>query len=1826
MVSKPPKKLRDQLERWRADLINLTKRNKLLYFKHTKSSSLEITNPAIGTIFNRLDGPDNARFWEFRSVDASIDDATDLKRNDLITTSIRDLGQTEVLTNKLFSDELFPVLRNLDRRSKEQFVDTGLWTLYIAFGFLQWEDPNDKSMTESPLLLVPVELVKNGPQSKFRLQRTQDDPAINPALAEKMDQDYGIKLPGIDGFEDLTPAAVIAHISKLITRQKNWAVNEKTVLALFSFQKESIYQDLGQNSEAVLNHPMIQLLGLGPDSDVEEFAFDKLNDFEVDATLPPEQMLTIRDADSTQRKCIIAAREGKSFVMDGPPGTGKSQTISNIIAELIGTGKTVLFVSEKAAALDVVYKRLRESGLHEFVLNLHSHDTSRKAVATELGRALLTRPRATATRPVDTSKLLNTRKKLTDYSIALNEIRDDLGQSLHDVIGRVGQLNEFPSLDTSNIDDFGALNTDRLNRVIHEVELLATVWEPISSPETFYWKNLIDTSATQSRMISSKRKLLGAIEKLNAVETIAAALAEDLELGDISTFEDLDRYLEILQLLDIRPNIPPTGLTNEVLFDETYLQSMQQLFDERNRLELRITADLTVSWSQLDSKTILVNDQLFDPIRATAPLIINDESCTAVDFESAAQIMKQLRSEISRTNELALRLFSVLEISNELPNLNDAQSLSEVLEIISEQVGISDTWLNQPSIEKIRNSFQIVKSATKDVNDLFESLRPIFKETVVDIDASNLFRRFTELHKGFRKLSKQSRIDKKSLKIQSPINKFNKNSISALPKVVELQNAIKHMAETTLDSEPWLATHLNGRNTNFDRLDHAIEVTSHLLSNERRVCLSGKVRLLLVNQTGIPADALIDALALKESLSKVAELLANIQESDSGVLRSRPINDVATHLDEQIESTEALHATITSSNALNGQNFKWSDLVGLAHIHQKIAEFDVLISTHDPRLLDIFGDNYQGLSTDWESIFLIGSWILEFKEVVTVGSIKHSALILETEWSGEFVRQAIESWKIEESGVIEEFELEYRSVVAHSLQGRILDARESLEARIETTSQIVIWSDFQRCIGNLQDLGLSNFVDSLLGIRDPDVLAKAAEKSLLEYWTDNQIQTDRRINPMHGTDRDNLVNLFSQLDKDLIDSAASQIINICSQRRPNSNIGAAAIIQRQSQLSRKHKPTKELLSETSTVTKLLKPCFMMSPLSVSRYLPSDMKFDAVIFDEASQVKPADAINSIYRGNQLIVAGDQKQLPPTSFFDSALNTDGTDDDDYDEFESILDLCKGTGGLESLPLLWHYRSQHEDLITFSNYRFYDGLLKTFPSAQQNAADLGVELFHVSNGVYRRGGQRDNPIEAEAVVDRVIFHKQKHPNLSMGVVAFSVAQQDAIMAALENRSRSVPELRDIISGDRLDGFFVKNLENVQGDDRDIIIFSIGYGPDEAGKITMNFGPMNGPSGNRRLNVAITRAKRRVEIVTSIRPAQFGSGITGGVKNLRDYLHFAEVGISALVQGSMESEGDLENPFEADIANTIRRLGYDIVPQVGAAGYRIDIGVIDPDNSSRFILGVEADGATYHRTFVARDRDRLRQNVLEGLGWRFHRVWSTAWFRDRTNEELRLKEALESARVGSRKSTTKAIPRQTIDITIDEVSADENPTWVSEYKTANLRSVSTRFEFNDPRATSEIVMAIKSVVDTEGPVHEDRILRIVREHYGIGRAGVQIRDSFERALRTVLRNDYTKKDGFVSTSGQNLQTVRSPNRKIANSTRSIDEIPPGEIDLAVMNLIHDAMNATTDELTVRISRLFGWARTGTEISASVERSINRLSRKGLLDKAGSNVSLKQD
>ena len=462
-----------------------------------------------------------------------------------------------------------------------------------------------------------------------------------------------------------------------------------------------------------------------------------------------------------------------------------------------------------------------------------------------------------------------------------------------------------------------------------------------------------------------------------------------------------------------------------------------------------------------------------------------------------------------------------------------------------------------------------------------------------------------------------------------------------------------------------------------------------------------------------------------------------------------------------------------------------------------------------------------------------------------------------------------------------------------------------------------------------------------------------------------------------------------------------------------------ASIRREAKKRSRHLPVRKLFKLIPNALTQFKPCLLMSPLSVSQFLdPEQHRFDVVIFDEASQICPWDAVGAIYRGSQLVVAGDSMQLPPTSFFERMVSEDPDNEEEDDstaDFESILDECSSIG-LSEMMLRWHYRSRHESLIAFSNHWFYGNKLVTFPSSADEMDDLGVKFEFVKDGVYNRGksNSNDNPKEAERVADLVFQHFRERPGKTLGVVAFSQAQMTAIEDAIEKRRRQHREFDACFSDDRLEGFFVKNLENVQGDERDVLIFSVGYGRDSLGKMSTNFGPINRQGGERRLNVQVTRARRMVIVVSSIRAEDIDvkDTLPTGALMLHHYLDYAENGISVLDRSVTYSNGEAESPLEADVATAIRSLGYECVHQVGCSSYRIDIGVLDPDKPGRYVLGVECDGAMYHSARSARDRDRLRQSVLEDLGWRIHRIWSPDWVSRRDTELLKLQEAIQAAR----------------------------------------------------------------------------------------------------------------------------------------------------------------------------------------------------------------------
>lgn len=433
----------------------------------------------------------------------------------------------------------------------------------------------------------------------------------------------------------------------------------------------------------------------------------------------------------------------------------------------------------------------------------------------------------------------------------------------------------------------------------------------------------------------------------------------------------------------------------------------------------------------------------------------------------------------------------------------------------------------------------------------------------------------------------------------------------------------------------------------------------------------------------------------------------------------------------------------------------------------------------------------------------------------------------------------------------------------------------------------------------------------------------------------------------------------------------------------------------------------------------------MSPLSISQYIESGERlFDVVIFDEASQVRPEDAICAILRGTQLIVVGDSKQLPPTSFFSKSLATMENDEDDEcaDEqpgrTESILNECEGANFLPYM-LRWHYRSRHESLIAFSNAHFYDNKLETFPSPHAEHAD-GVRFEYVADGIYDRSLSRTNRREAERAVELLIEHLQRHPNHTIGVVALSQAQQEDIRTVIERRLRQDTslslEIARQLREDDPGGLFVKNLENVQGDERDVIILSVGYGPDAHRKVYTNFGPLNKSRGERRLNVAVTRAREQMIVVSSLRASDLPPTITNpGARILRDYLAYAEQGPSALANQvsamHQSARSGFDSPFEKAVYDAVTAKGFILDSQVGCSGYYIDLAVRHPSSPGVYLLGIECDGASYHSSKTARDRDRLRQLHLEGLGWHIHRIWSRDWIRNPSREVEKVLEAIKQA-----------------------------------------------------------------------------------------------------------------------------------------------------------------------------------------------------------------------
>ena len=580
-----------------------------------------------------------------------------------------------------------------------------------------------------------------------------------------------------------------------------------------------------------------------------------------------------------------------------------------------------------------------------------------------------------------------------------------------------------------------------------------------------------------------------------------------------------------------------------------------------------------------------------------------------------------------------------------------------------------------------------------------------------------------------------------------------------------------------------------------------------------------------------------------------------------------------------------------------------------------------------------------------------------------------------------------------------------------------------------------------------------------------------------------------------------------------------------------SSIGQLGVLKHEFEKKSKRLPIRKLMTKSGNAIQAIKPIFMMSPLSVAKFLPPEsVHFDWVIFDEASQVEPVDAFGAIIRGRQTVVVGDDKQLPPTHFFNKISGDDeNTEEPRTGDIESILGLFRGRNAPQRM-LRWHYRSRHESLIAVSNIEFYHNKLQLFPSPDAEKKEVGLFYYYLPDTVYDRGTGRSgkNREEAQIVAEKIMEHARSRSNWTLGVATFSRSQMEAIQDALEILRREDPSCEDtFFNANPEEPFFIKNLENVQGDERDVIFVSIGYGHDADGKLTMNFGPLNQEGGERRLNVLITRARRRCEVFTNLTDDDIDLSRTNahGVEALKRYLKYARTGMLDIPKPDDDRQAD--SPFEEEVSAALRKLDFQVDHQIGSAGYFIDLGIRDPELPGRYLLGIECDGATYHSAQSARDRDRLRQQVLEGLGWRIHRIWSTDWFKNPDRELRKVVEAFETAKTHG--PPTPVQPPKTDpepDVIVPPSPEPRENSVAEEYELAELDIINVRDLHIVP--PSIIADWIKRVVDVESPVHSDEVARRVPRAAGVNRIGDRIR----RALKTGAR--HASRSGAIKIKGE--------------------------------------------------------------------------------------------
>lgn len=1664
------------LEHIRQRLLDLTLRNRLLNFRHTKRSSLRVIDEIPNQLYCALTKgrkltfiplpeptrPELIRYYQDQNVPwrnqkpseeewathKGIPTGFDLMPSD--GDNEPQHSDTKIQTLQ-YPKDLEVTLKKIASVARTAIEESGTNMLYLGIGFLEWQESEQAaSKPLAPLILLPV-TIEQGPVSRqtdtrtYKLSYSEEDITTNISLKEKLDQDFGLNLPEI-GEEEL-PEAYFIRVAEEIQGKPEWCLRRYVTLSLFQFGKLLMYLDLnplkwpGQN---ILDHPIVRSFFEGARSDGP----DHVTDYNIDEQ--PElvnNIPLIREADSSQHSAIIDALQGRNLVIEGPPGTGKSQTITNLIAAALHQGKTVLFVSEKLAALEVVHRRLRDAALGDFCLELHSHKAQKKTLLSDIKRRLESRGSYRSPREIHNKIEMLERDKahLKEHAELMALEFGRLGLTIHEILCAAARYRLVMSPHITALGDGPFSDSDQVTPIdISESEGALTTYQAAYEEIIQQWQTTtahpwhgvcnidlqpFDRAGVEERLTAWKNageklviELIAFEERTEATLETAGCHPQTFSrltqaipspapeawthlLPQLSTAEPVDHLAQFVEALVLFQQ-------NGQRANQTFQDYRLVRGDLRTRFKRILDDILTrvkvqVSVHQLVELRERLDHQLTGLVEAVTPVLNDLTHHLATPLSLQEESIQQIRTAIQICNKAPnalLHMRSDLFDNDELDRVLQSAE-AEMLTLNKQATALQDTYNISalPEAQTLRQAqqtmatggfFRWLKADWRQANTLLKSLALSSMKGTPEIKAQVLasLAQYKE-HKEAIEQNEQAH------RLLGPLFQGVETQLADLRSLREWYTAVRN----------GFGPGLGARGISSDAL-------------------------LRLSDALIRDIAQLEQDAFSSNIDAIHSLRTQLKSSIPA-LEQGPIDGADSILPDLIHTLNQGLDIFGQAGVRTEKN-----LHQLRQTPAQLQQLDDLESNINDNAIaqSILGDAFEGVSTSVTQAAATLSIAQAVHEAELPTDVKHYLIAQGS--TASF--QSLQADVTHLTSLLTEVD-QRRSTFAEytQLDLSIWFGTSPAEVDIDQVIQradtaladpvsLAQWTTYMRAKRQLEPrhlLSLARLVEE--GTLASDEIIPAFRCTTFNDMARSILQQHPTLRDFNRHNHNTVRDRFRQFDEDIIVLQQQEIASRVDHREVPRGIdhGRAssrtelALLEHETNLQRHRISIRQLMRRSGKALQALKPCFMMGPLSVAQYLqPGELIFDLIIMDEASQVRPEDALGTIARGEQVVIVGDPRQLPPTRFFDRMFGDDEVDEDltVLEDAESILDASINIFK-PARRLLWHYRSRHEKLIAFSNHYFYDdNPLIVFPSPDPENPRFGVRFAPILNGVFRNS---HNVPEAKRIAEAVIQHMRDHRDESLGVVAMNNQQSELIADEVDTLLKQDPRAQNYVEtyNENSEPFFVKNLENVQGDERDVIFISFTYGPaSEGGQVFQRFGPINSQVGWRRLNVLFTRAKNRVVAFSSMSSSDIRGGpdVSAGTRALKNYLAYAETGI---LEQAIETGRPPDSDFEVSVAQALQHAGYECEAQVGMAGFFIDLAVRHPDFPGRYLLGIECDGATYHSARSVRDRDRLRQAILENLGWTIHRIWSTDWFRDPESEIQRVIYKLNDLREEVRQQT---------------------------------------------------------------------------------------------------------------------------------------------------------------------------------------------------------------